>query len=115
MSSNDPRRYPRTLRLHSGCLVVTIPPTLARRLGWTVGNQIAIRQEGQEIVLSYVHLGTTPPTTRSIGPCRTARTRGSSKRAGRSSPGCLGTATIRPDRRPDSHGGAEGRGGRNPA
>jgi antitoxin component of MazEF toxin-antitoxin module len=61
MSSNDPRRYPRTLRLHSGCLVVTIPPTLARRLGWTVGNQIAIRQEGQEIVLSYVHRGTTSP------------------------------------------------------
>ena len=53
----EEKRYPRSLRLHCGCLVVAIPPQIYRRLGWAQGNWVTVRQEGSEVVLSHLHLG----------------------------------------------------------
>lgn len=49
--------YPRQARIHSGSLVVAIPPQIYRALGWAQGNWLCVRQEGEEVVVSRVHLG----------------------------------------------------------
>ncbi len=61
MSDLQGKRFPRQLRMHSGSLVVSIPPQLARKLGWTSGNYLSVMLEGNGISLSRVHLGEHSP------------------------------------------------------
>lgn len=61
MNNLEGKRFPRQLRMHSGSLVVSIPPQLARKLGWTSGNYLSVMIEGNGISLSRVHLGEKSP------------------------------------------------------
>lgn len=57
MNRKDDTRLPRRLRFASGSLMVAIPPQMWHPLGWTNGSWVAVRREGEEIVLSHLHLG----------------------------------------------------------
>ena len=57
-------RFPLRLRQQSGCLVIVIPRKVCRELGWTSGNYLSVRYEGETVIVSRLNLGQDSPLAR---------------------------------------------------
>ena len=57
MNNDEQQWFPRRLQIDGGSLKVAIPSPLYKPLGWSQGKWVAVRREGDEIVLSHLHLG----------------------------------------------------------
>lgn len=60
MNATEPKYLTRQIRIVGGSLTIVIPQPIAQALGLYQGNYLAIRQVGEEIVLSRLHLNANP-------------------------------------------------------